>query len=102
MIRRCCIAAGVVLGLTLLVEIYFATVFNESVRHGLDLPAMLFITPGLLMNHFLQLRLPFDGPHHSAVIWISGAVYIMLVIGVMVVVRAVRNPAQRRQDPGGR
>lgn len=84
------IIAGLVLGLTILAEFYFSTVFNESVRHVFDLPAMLFVAPGLLLNHLLKLGLPFDGPNHSAVIWISGAAYMILSVGVVALVQALR------------
>lgn len=100
--RGCWIAAGVVLVLTVLAEVYFGTVFNESVRHSLDIPAMLFVAPGLLVNRVLHLGLPFDGPNHSAVIWMSGAVYAMIAIGVVVVVRAVPGLAQGRADQPAR
>jgi len=90
MAKSCYILAGVVLCLTLLAELYFGTVFNESVRHALDIPAMLFVAPGLLLNHLMDLGLSFDGPNHSAVIWLSGLVYAALSIAVVAVVQKVR------------
>jgi hypothetical protein len=90
MAKSCYIVAGVVLCLTVLAEVYFGTVFNESVRHALDIPAMLFVAPGLLLNHLMDLGLSFDGPNHSAVIWLSGVVYGALSIGVVAVVQKVR------------
>jgi len=90
MTKRYPIAAGIVLGLTLLAELYFGTVFNESVRHAFDIPALLFVAPGLLLNHFLNLGLSFDGPSHSAVIWLSGLVYATVSIGVVATVQKVR------------
>ncbi len=89
MAKRYYIAAGIVLGLTLLAELYFGTVFNESVRHLFDIPAMLFVAPGLLLNHFLNLDLSFDGSSHSAVIWLSGLVYATVSVGVVVTVQRV-------------
>ncbi len=84
------ITAGIVLGLTILAEFYFGTLFNESVRHVFDLPAMLFVAPVLLLNHVLKLGLPFDGSNHSAVIWISGAAYMVLTVGVVAFVQTLR------------
>lgn len=83
------ITAGIVLGLTILAEFYFGTVFNESVRHVFDLPAMLFVAPVLLLNHVLKLGLPFDGSNHSAVIWISGATYMVLTVAVIAFVQTL-------------
>jgi hypothetical protein len=90
------IVAGVVLVLIVLAEVYFGTVFNESVRHPLDLPAMLFVAPGLLLNKFLHLDLPFDGHSHSAVIWISGGVYAALAAAISALVRTMRKRHSRQ------
>ena len=89
MAKRCYIAVGIVLGLTLLAELYFEHVFNESVRHLFDIPALLFVAPGLLLNHFLNLDLSFDGPNHSAVIWLSALVYATVSVGVIAIARNV-------------
>lgn len=88
------IALGITLGITVGAELYFGTIFNESVRHILDVPALLFVAPGLLINHLLRLGLPFDGPNHSSIIWISGFVYATITAGAIAVVRAVRNRLQ--------
>jgi len=90
MVKRYYIAAGVVLGLTLLTELYFGMVFNESVRHVMDIPAMLFVAPGLLLNNFIDLGFHFDGPNHSAVIWLSGLVYVAISIGVVAILQKTR------------
>jgi hypothetical protein len=95
--KKYMITAGVVLGLTVLSELYFGTVFNESVRNIFDVPAMLFVAPGLLLNHFLNLGLPFDGPNHSSVIWISGAVYAGLALGAVAVVQKLRMKLGQQQ-----
>ncbi len=75
MMKRSCwpygIAAGLIIAIGFLVQWYFDHVFNESVRNTMDLPAMLFVSPGLLFNKFLDLQLPFDGPSHTAIIWLS-------------------------------
>ena len=71
-------------------ELYFGTVFNESVRHAFDLPAMLYVAPGLLLNHFFHLKLPFDDPDHSAVIWLSTLVYVVITAGVILTVQPVK------------
>lgn len=84
------IAVGTVLCVTALVQIYFGTVFNESVRHAFDVPAMLFVAPVLLLNYSLNLGLPFDGPDHTAVIWLSGLIYAALSIGLIALMRRVR------------
>jgi hypothetical protein len=89
MAKRYYIAVGIVLGLTLLTELYFGTVFNESVRHPFDIPALLFVAPGLLLNHFLNLDLSFDGPNHSAVILLSGLVYATVSVGIVATVQKV-------------
>jgi hypothetical protein len=72
-------------------ELYFGTVFNESVRHVFDLPAMLYVVPGLLLNRFFHLGLTFDGPNHSGVIWLSALVYIAITIVLIVIVGRVIN-----------
>ena len=51
---------------------------------------MLFVAPGLLLNYLLKLGLPFDGPNHSAVIWISGAAYMILAVGAVTLAQALR------------
>jgi hypothetical protein len=94
--KRYAIVPGVVLVLIVLAEVYFGTVFNESVRHPLDLPAMLFVAPGLLLNKFLQLNLSFDGHSHSAVIWISGGVYAALAAAISALVRTMRKRHSRQ------
>lgn len=90
MIKKYGIIASVVLGLTILAELYFGTVFNESIRHVFDIPAMIFVAPGLLLNHCLRLGLPLDGPDHSAVVWISGAAYTVLSIGLEAFAQIIR------------
>jgi hypothetical protein len=77
--------------LTLLVQFYFATLFNESVRNPFDLLAMLFIAPGFLINFFLNLRLPFDGANHGIIIWISGFIYTAIILGRMAIVQKGKN-----------
>ena len=49
--NRYVIDMDVMLSEALLAKVYFATVFNESVRHVLDVPAMLFVAPCLLLDH---------------------------------------------------
>ena len=94
------VAVGIVLCLTLFVELYFGTVFNESVRHVLDIPVMLFVAPGLLLNHFMGLGLSFDGPNHSAVIWLSGLLYATVSIGVVGIVRRVQKRRCSQSNTG--
>jgi hypothetical protein len=96
MAKSYCICAAVVLCVTLLADLYFGKVFNESVRHALDIPAMLFVAPGLLLNYLLRFGLPFDGPNHSAVIWISGVVYAAVCIGVVAIARKARKNCDRQ------
>ena len=86
MAKRYYIAAGIVLGLTLLAQLYFGTVYNESISHTLNILALLFVAPGLLLNHFLNLGLY---PDHSAVIWLSGLVYATVSVGVVAAVQKV-------------
>lgn len=95
-IKKYGIIAGVALGLTVLAELYFGTVFNESIRHVFDIPAMIFVAPGLLLNHCLRLGLPLDGPDHSAVIWISGATYTVLFIGFEALAQIIRKRWNQR------
>ncbi len=92
---------GIVLCLTLFAELYFGMVFNESVRHGLDIPAMVFVAPGLLLNHFMGLGLSFDGPNHSAIIWLSGLLYATVSIGVVAIVRRWRKRRSRQRISDG-
>jgi len=102
MAKRYYITAGIVLGLTLLAELYFGTVFNESVRHPFDIPALLFVAPGLLLNYFLNLGLSFDGPSHSAVIWLSGLVYATVSAGVVATVRKAWKGCGQQTASAGR
>ena len=39
----------------ILAQLYFGTVFNESVRHPLDLLAMLYASAGLVLNHIVPV-----------------------------------------------
>lgn len=80
-----------VLGITLVVQFYFATLFNESVRNPFDLLAMLFVAPGLLLNFFLNLGMPFDGVSHSIAIWISGLIYTAVILRRMAYVEKITN-----------
>lgn len=100
MAKHYIMTAGVVFGVTILAELYFGTIFNESVRHIFDVPAMLFVAPVLLLNHLLKLGLPFDGPNYSTVVWLSGTIYGGLAMGAVAMVQALRTK-HGRQSLGG-
>ena len=93
-------AAGLLTNLVVggVAEIYFSTIYNESLRHLFDLPALLYVAPGLILNHFGKLGLSFDGPNHSGVIWLSTFLYSVLtcvVIWAIMRKRENRSTAER-------
>lgn len=93
--NRYMLTAASILVLTLLVHLYFATVFNESVQHPLDLLAMLFVVPVLLLSHALHLHLPFDGPGHARVIWLAGVLYATTCLIVQAIDHHARKPREQ-------
>jgi ABC-type Fe3+-siderophore transport system permease subunit len=78
----------------ILAQIYFGTVFNESVRNPLDLMFMLYASAGLVLNRVFQLGLPFDGPSHSTVLCLSALVYTSLTF--LIVFQVTRSKSKQK------
>lgn len=81
------IAAGLIIAIGVLVQWHFDYRFNESVRHAMDIPAMLFVSPGLMLNYVLDLKLPFDDPSHTSIIWLSVILNTLVIIAMVFCIR---------------
>lgn len=95
------IGIGVNLGVAVPAELYFGTVFNESVRHPFDLLALVYAAPALVLNHILRLGLPFDGPNHSVVLWLSVLMYAAITCLVVLAVRSFERRDGNQQPSAG-
>jgi hypothetical protein len=80
----------VILCLIILSELYFQTIFNESVRNPLDNLFIIFVAPGLLLDCYLNLKLSFDNSHHSMIILISGLIYAVVGFVIAAIMQKMR------------